>query len=69
MELNPLFFIAASYVAVVIFVALIVLINDAIVYLHESYKQREIKKARLEPNLIYHRPRNYQTTNLVKKAA
>ncbi len=68
MELNPLFFIAAMYAIVILFVALLVLINDAVIYLFEKYKQSE-KKIELEPNVIYHQPRNYQRTTLVKKAA
>ncbi len=69
MELKTLFFIAASYATVILFVALLVLINDSIVLLIKRHKQRGVKKARLEPNVIYHQPRNYQTSTLVKKAA
>jgi len=69
MELNPLFFIAGAYAIAILFVAVLVLINDSVEYLIEKYRQHEVKKTELEPNVIYPRPRNYQTTNLVKKAA
>lgn len=69
MEQSPLFFIAAMYILVIIFVALIVLINDAIVYMIESYQQSKIKETRLEQTVIYHSPNNYPKSELVNKAA